>query len=195
METNLPKIIGRTLILRNESPGDYLKEFAMYHVAALREAEFPITQEHLYFNNAGIAPLPQRSQQKMAWALQGLSHHPTHFWQQQGMPMAAAFQEELAAHIHAANPQEIVATSSTSAAINAVASIASLTTRGISAQLAATKVITESISKTAPRMPKICGRPKRLRRLARSARIAARPSPSIQPFSAHRATSPRAFST
>ncbi|MCB8967740.1 MAG: aminotransferase class V-fold PLP-dependent enzyme [Ardenticatenaceae bacterium] len=93
----------------------------MYHVAALREAEFPITQEHLYFNNAGIAPLPQRSQQKMAWALQGLSHHPTHFWQQQGMPMAAAFQEELAAHIHAANPQEIVATSSTSAAINAVA--------------------------------------------------------------------------
>ncbi|MEZ4644635.1 MAG: aminotransferase class V-fold PLP-dependent enzyme [Chloroflexota bacterium] len=93
----------------------------MYHVAALREAEFPITQEHIYFNNAGIAPLPQRSQQKMAWALQGLSHHPAHFWQQQGMPMAAAFQEELAAHIHAANPQEIVATSSTSAAINAVA--------------------------------------------------------------------------
>lgn len=93
----------------------------MYDITFLRETEFPITQEYCYFNNASIAPLPQRSQKKMAWALQELSRQPILFWQQQGMGMAAAFQEELAAYINAADPQEIVATTTTSAALNAVA--------------------------------------------------------------------------
>jgi hypothetical protein len=41
----------------------------MYDVQTLRRNEFPITQEFIYFHNAGVAPLPTRTKNKMQWSV------------------------------------------------------------------------------------------------------------------------------
>lgn len=93
----------------------------MYNIEWLRETEFPLTQTEIYFQNAGIAPLPVRTRDRMQWAVAGLSAQPSNFWVSDVIPLAQAFQSELATLIHAAEAAEIVPITTTSAGLNLVA--------------------------------------------------------------------------
>lgn len=93
----------------------------MYNLNTLRQKEFPLSAEYIYFNHASISPLPMRTQHKMQWVLTRLSEQPANFFMSDGMAIMESFQQELAALIHAARPQEIMPISSTSMGINMVA--------------------------------------------------------------------------
>ncbi|MCB8942709.1 MAG: aminotransferase class V-fold PLP-dependent enzyme [Ardenticatenaceae bacterium] len=93
----------------------------MYDVAALRQSEFPITQEFVYFHNAGVAPLPTRTKNKMQWATEQMSRRSGNFFNDERAEMTAAFQKETAVLINAASGNEIVPTASTSTGLNAIA--------------------------------------------------------------------------
>ncbi len=93
----------------------------MYNVQALREAEFPLSQSVLYFNHASISPLPARTQAKMKWSTDKLAAHPMLHFKEDGIHMFEQFSVQIAQHINAASPQEIVTIPSTSFGVNAVA--------------------------------------------------------------------------
>ena len=93
----------------------------MYDVQALRQTEFPITQEFIYFHNAGIAPLPTRTKNKLQWAAEQISCRSGNFFNEERAEMTAAFQNEIAALINAHSGNEIVPAASTSTGLNAIA--------------------------------------------------------------------------
>jgi cysteine desulfurase / selenocysteine lyase len=74
-----------------------------------------------YFNNAGIAPLPARTRQKVHHVIDELGQQPSRFWETIAVPASLNLQEMLARHINAVSPAEIAFVTTTSAAINAVA--------------------------------------------------------------------------
>jgi cysteine desulfurase / selenocysteine lyase len=93
----------------------------MYNLESLRESEFPLAFHHLYFNHAGISPLPARTQARMRWAVDRLAEQPTTHFVNDGIPMMEALGQRIAAYINAGDPQEIVPVTTTSAALSAVA--------------------------------------------------------------------------
>lgn len=93
----------------------------MYDIEQLRQTEFPISQNYIYFNHAGISPLPLRSQRRVAWAAEQLSAHPLHFWAAHGAAISEQLKQQLAAYVNAADPLEFVPTDTTSTGINTVA--------------------------------------------------------------------------
>ena len=93
----------------------------MYDVQALRQAEFPITQEFIYFHNAGVTPLPTRTKNKMQWATEQIACRSGNFFNEERAEMTAAFQNEIAALINAVSGDEIVPIASTSTGLNAIA--------------------------------------------------------------------------
>lgn len=90
----------------------------MYDINGLRQQEFPHSNRVVYLNNAGIAPLPQRSVNKVQWVVEELSRQPSRFWEMEAIPATIALQNALARHINADSPEEITFVSTTSMAIN-----------------------------------------------------------------------------
>jgi cysteine desulfurase / selenocysteine lyase len=93
----------------------------MYDINALRQNEFPHSQNQIYFNHAAISPLPQRTRRKMNWVVDQLADNPSRFWVEEGLPMTESLKASLASLINAADPEEIVPITTTSAGINALA--------------------------------------------------------------------------
>jgi selenocysteine lyase/cysteine desulfurase len=93
----------------------------MYDLESLRRDEFPHSAKITYLNHAAIAPLPQRSKKTIQGVVEQLSGDPSTFFMNHAMPAFTQFAEQVARHINAASPAEIVPTTSTSAALNAVA--------------------------------------------------------------------------
>lgn len=93
----------------------------MYDINLLRQQEFPNAAEIIYLNHAGISPLPQRSVQEIQHVVEQLSISPADFFGKYGLPAMTALQGALAEFIHAESPEEIVAITTTSAALNDVA--------------------------------------------------------------------------
>jgi cysteine desulfurase / selenocysteine lyase len=93
----------------------------MYDIGSLRESEFPLSSKHLYFNHAGISPLPIRTRNRMQWAVSRLAEQPTTHFVHEGIPMMEAFSHRVAAYINAAEAEEIEPITTTSAALSAVA--------------------------------------------------------------------------
>lgn len=93
----------------------------MYNVEQLRADEFPGSGETLYFNHAGISPLPTRTQARVKWAIDEFARQPGRFWMKHGLDYTERLRQEMAAFLHAASPWEIVPSTTTSAGLNAVA--------------------------------------------------------------------------
>jgi cysteine desulfurase / selenocysteine lyase len=93
----------------------------MYELDALRQDEFPHSAHQIYFNHASISPLPERTRRKMNWVVDQLAINPSRCWTEHGVPMTQSLEERLANLINAADPEEIVPITSTSAGINALA--------------------------------------------------------------------------
>ncbi|MBZ0305153.1 MAG: aminotransferase class V-fold PLP-dependent enzyme [Anaerolineae bacterium] len=93
----------------------------MYDIQLLREQEFPLSSEVIYFNHASISPLPTRTRQKMQWSAEQLAAHPMRHFGRDGLPMFEAFNKTIATYINAAHPHEIVVVPSTVFGINSVA--------------------------------------------------------------------------
>jgi len=93
----------------------------MFDLAQLRREEFPFSADLTYLNHAAIAPLPTRSKREIQQAVEGLSNNPSDYFTRHGLPGLEAMAVRAARHINAAAPAEIVAATSTSAALNAVA--------------------------------------------------------------------------
>jgi selenocysteine lyase/cysteine desulfurase len=93
----------------------------MYDVQALRQNEFPITQEFIYFHNAGVAPVPTRTKNKMQWAVEQMACRSGNFFNDERAEMTAAFQGEIASLINASSPEDIVPIASTSSGLIAIA--------------------------------------------------------------------------
>jgi cysteine desulfurase / selenocysteine lyase len=93
----------------------------MYDIHALRQQEFPHSHKQIYFNHAGISPLPQRTKKKMQWVVEQLAHNPGRYWLEQGMPLTERLMDRLVHLINAADPAEIVPITTTSAGLNALA--------------------------------------------------------------------------
>ncbi len=93
----------------------------MYDMTHLRQTEFPISQNYIYFNHASISPLPTRSKKAMLRAVEELARQPINFWVDHGNPMNDQLKAAAAAFINAASPQEIVPITTTSAGLNNVA--------------------------------------------------------------------------
>lgn len=93
----------------------------MYNLEKLRADEFPHSGEALYFNHAGVSPLPARTQAKVKWAIDEFARQPGRFWMKHGLDYAERLRQEMAAFLNAASPWEIVPSATTSAGLNAVA--------------------------------------------------------------------------
>jgi selenocysteine lyase/cysteine desulfurase len=93
----------------------------MYDIQTLRANEFPHTAEIAYLNNAGIALLPQRAKRAAQEAIEELGRDPNDYFGRVALPIIVELQSTLARFVNAAGPSEIVAITSTSAALNAVA--------------------------------------------------------------------------
>lgn len=93
----------------------------MYDLEQLRREEFPQSAELAYMNHAGISPLPQRTKREAQHAIEQLATDPNSFFGKYALPAFESLHEALARHINAASPAEIVSTTTTSAALNAVA--------------------------------------------------------------------------
>lgn len=93
----------------------------MYDIEQLRKTEFPDSDNHLFFNHAGISPLPVRSQTAVKQAIDGLTTNPNLFFHSIGIGYMEKFYQQAAAHINAHSPEEIVGVSSVSSAINLLA--------------------------------------------------------------------------
>lgn len=93
----------------------------MYDIDNLRRTEFPHSAELAYMNHAGISPLPQRTKRAIQAAVDGLSVNPNDFFGRIAMPVMETTKDLIARHINAADPSEIVFSTSTSAALNAIA--------------------------------------------------------------------------
>lgn len=93
----------------------------MYNVPELREKEFPLSKNVLYFNHASISPLPARTQERMKWATDKLAEHPMQHFFNDGLKLFQDYPALMARHINAAHPHEVVYIPSTSFGINSVA--------------------------------------------------------------------------
>lgn len=93
----------------------------MYNVEQLRTDQFPGSRDTLYFNHAGISPLPARTQTRVKWAIDEFAQLPGPFWMKVGLPYMERLRQEMAAFLNAASPWEIVPIATTSAGLNAVA--------------------------------------------------------------------------
>ena len=93
----------------------------MYDVHDLRSEEFPHSRNLAYLNHAGISPLPQRTYREISSAIESLSQDPNRFFGTYALPAFVEIQASLADYINAASPSEIVFSTTTSAALNAVA--------------------------------------------------------------------------
>ena len=93
----------------------------MYNIESLRREEFPASANLTYLNHAGISPLPQRTKREVQSAIERLSEDPNAFFGKYALPAFATLQESLANFINADSPSEIVYSTTTSAALNAVA--------------------------------------------------------------------------
>ena len=93
----------------------------MYDVQSLRQTEFPHSREVTYLNHAGISPLPQRARRAIQASIEALSSDPSDYFGKTAFPALLALQTGLARFVNAASPSEIVAITSTSAALNAIA--------------------------------------------------------------------------
>lgn len=93
----------------------------MYDIQSLRRNEFPHSENLTYLNHAGISPLPQRTKREISAAIEKLSQDPNKFFGSYALPAFVEIQASLARYINAASPSEIVYSTTTSAALNAVA--------------------------------------------------------------------------
>jgi selenocysteine lyase/cysteine desulfurase len=93
----------------------------MYDVQALRREEFPHSADLAYMNHAGISPLPQRTKREVQSAVEELAGDPNDYFGKRALPAFEALGVSLARFLNADSPAEIVATTTTSAALNAVA--------------------------------------------------------------------------
>ena len=93
----------------------------MYDIESLRREEFPASTNLTYLNHAGISPLPQRTKREVQSAIERLSEDPNAFFGKYALPAFVSLQESLASFINANSPSEIVYSTTTSAALNAVA--------------------------------------------------------------------------
>ena len=93
----------------------------MYDIESLRREEFPASASLTYLNHAGISPLPQRTKREVQSAIERLSEDPNAFFGKYALPAFVSLQESLASFINAKSPSEIVYSTTTSAALNAVA--------------------------------------------------------------------------
>ena len=95
-----------------------------YDLDSLR-ALFPVTRDLTYLNHASISPLPDPVRQMIGAASDRLSSNPASlFAGTPGDPLSSlftSFSAEVAELINAESPHEVVGTTSTSAALNAVA--------------------------------------------------------------------------
>lgn len=94
-----------------------------YDLDAVRQA-FPIAQRLTYLTHASISPVPLPAQKAMDTINEWLVNDPQALFEPSGTPYGdifVLFMAEMARLIHAADPQEIVGVSSTSAGLNAVA--------------------------------------------------------------------------
>lgn len=93
----------------------------MYDVTSLRREEFPNAANLTYLNHAGISPIPQRTKREVQSAIEKLSEDPNAFFGKYALPAFVDIQESLARYINATSPMEIAFSTTTSAALNAVA--------------------------------------------------------------------------
>lgn len=93
----------------------------MYDITTLRQNEFPVSHNYIYFNHAGISPLPIRTRDKVQWAVAELAAQPGDLWLNHGLPAMETFRRDLATLINAADPQEVVPATTTSFALNSFA--------------------------------------------------------------------------
>jgi cysteine desulfurase / selenocysteine lyase len=93
----------------------------MYDIQKLREVEFPLSAETIYFNHAAISPLPTRSRNAMLHAVQELSKHPLHYFAKEGMSLNSLFPSRVGELISAKNPTEVVWASNTGLGLQSVA--------------------------------------------------------------------------
>jgi len=93
----------------------------MYDIEVLRETEFPLSANQIYFNHAAISPLPRRTMRKVEWAAAQLASRPTAFFMEEVVPAAELMRSEIAGWINAAGPEEVVPITTTSAGLGAVA--------------------------------------------------------------------------
>lgn len=93
----------------------------MYDVEALRQTEFPLSADEIYFNHAAISPLPRRTLRKVQWAATQLAARPTAFFTEEVVPAWELMRAEIASLINASGPEEIVVITTTSASLGAVA--------------------------------------------------------------------------
>ncbi len=93
----------------------------MYDVTSLRREEFPNAANLTYLNHAGISPIPQRTKREVQSAIEKLSEDPNAFFGKYALPAFVDIQEFLARYINATSPMEIAFSTTTSAALNAVA--------------------------------------------------------------------------
>ncbi len=92
-----------------------------YDVEALRREQFPITRDTVYFNHAGISPLPQRTFDALTEANRRLLLDPTGSYDPWFTGKQAAFNETMRALINARRVEEIIGITSTSLGLNLVA--------------------------------------------------------------------------
>lgn len=92
-----------------------------YDIERLRREEFPHSREIAYLNHASISPLPVRTQRKVAWVIDQLGRNPGQFWTEYTVPAQAQFNELIARHVNADSASGITQTTTTSAALNAIA--------------------------------------------------------------------------
>ncbi|MEP7286334.1 MAG: aminotransferase class V-fold PLP-dependent enzyme [Chloroflexota bacterium] len=92
-----------------------------YDVGALREQQFPLTRNTVYFNCAAIAPLPQRTFDEMRAADERLLLDPSGSFETFFLPRFTNFAEAIRALINAEDVSEIAGVSSTSMGMNVAA--------------------------------------------------------------------------
>ena len=93
----------------------------MYDIQSLRQTEFPHSREVTYLNHAGISPLPQRARRAIQASIEALTSDPSDNFGTPAFTALIALPPGLARFVTAAPPLEIVAITSTSAALNAIA--------------------------------------------------------------------------
>lgn len=95
---------------------------AAYDVQALREAEFPLAQDTVYMNHAGVSPLPRRSAQAMRHIVDQLLMDPGAAFGPAYFKIEHACRDSFRALINAQSADEIVMVQSTSLGLNYLAS-------------------------------------------------------------------------
>ncbi|NDJ86892.1 MAG: aminotransferase class V-fold PLP-dependent enzyme [Chloroflexi bacterium] len=94
---------------------------ARYDVASLRQEEFPLTENVIYLNHAGISPMPARTVAAIQSCISAMGHNATSYFGREVLPMFESFMNDIATFINAAHPSEICPVLSTSTALNLVA--------------------------------------------------------------------------